>query len=224
MSQGQTSSAATVLLLEADPAIRRMITLGLQHRGLQVIEAASLSALPSSDLPSFDLLILDVDHGVACNWTMLDAVQENPDFATLPTVILSWEPPVGDALTNTPQSSVCVTKPFDARALYKGIDHLLTIRTSEKAGQLAQAEAALLASYNRHGSASIWPVVTAAGLLLMVIGLLLQFVVAIVGLLIVITALLLWTIGSRTQVESNNMSLLQSPISSSIEKAAVTAR
>jgi CheY-like chemotaxis protein len=207
MSQGQTSSVATVLLLEADPAIRRMITLGLRHRGLQVIEATSLSAIFSSDLPSFDLLILDVDNGVACNWTMLEAVQEDPALAVLPTVVLSWELPVEDVLANTSRQSVCVTKPFDARALHEGIDHLLTMRTLEKEKQLAQAEADLLASYNSHGSASIWPVVTAAGVLLTVIGLLLQFVVTIAGLIIVITALLLWTIGSRTQVEPTQISL-----------------
>jgi CheY-like chemotaxis protein len=201
MSQGQTSSVATVLLLEADPAIRRMITLGLRHRGLQVIEATSLSTISAADLASLDLLILDVDHGVACNWTMLQAVQDDPQLAFLPTVVLSWELPVEDVLTNTPQQSVCVTKPFDARALHKGIDHLLTLRTTEKAKQLALAEADLLATYDQHGSASIWPVITAAGLLLTVIGLLLQFAVTIVGLIIMITALLLWTIGSRAQVE-----------------------
>jgi CheY-like chemotaxis protein len=207
MSQGQTPSAATVLLLEADPAIRRMITLGLRHRGLQVIEITSLAAISSSDLPSFDLLILDVDYGVACKWTMLEAVQGDPALAVLPTVILSWEPPVEDVLANTSQQSVCVTKPFDARALHEGIDHLLTMRTLEKASQLAQAEADLLASYNHHGSASIWPVVTAAGVLLIVIGLLLQFVVTIVGLIIVITALLLWTIGSHTPVEQSKIAV-----------------
>lgn len=201
MSQGQTSSSATVLLLEADSAIRRMITLGLRHRGLQVIEATSLSGLSTSDLSSLDLLILDVDQGVACNWSMLQTVQNDPELAALPTVILSWEAPVADVLTNTPQQSVCVTKPFDARALHEGIDHLLTVRTTEKAQQLALAEAALLATYDRHGSASIWPVITAAGLLLVVIGLLVQFVVTIVGLVIMITALLLWTIDSGTPSE-----------------------
>jgi CheY-like chemotaxis protein len=207
MSQGQTSSAAKVLLLEADPAIRRMITLGLQHRGWQVIEATSLSTISASDLASLDLLILDVDHGVACNWTMLQTVQDDPELASLPKVVLSWEPPVEDVLTDIPQQSVCVTKPFDARALHEGIDHLLTLRTTEKAKQLALAEADLLATYNRRGSASIWPVITAAGLLLAVIGLLLHFAVTIVGLIIMITALLLWTVGSHTSMERTDLSL-----------------
>lgn len=210
MSQGQTSLAGTVLLLEADPAIRRMITLGLRHRGLQVIEASSLSTIPDADLSSLDLLILDVDHGVACNWTLLQTVHDDPELASLPTVVLSWEPPVKDLLKTTPQQSVCVTKPFDARALHEGIDHLLTLRTTEKAKQLELAEAALLATYDHHGSASIWPVVTAAGLVLIVIGLLVQFWVTIAGLIIMIAALLLWTIGSHSPVEKPDLSLSMS--------------
>lgn len=203
MSQGQKSTAATVLVLEADPTMRRLISLGLRHRGLEVIEAASLVAISSNDIPSLDLLILDVDDGVSCDWTLLQAVQGLPELSTLPTVVLSWEPPIedkGNTLT-TIAHCVCVNKPFDARALHEGVDQLLLERTVEQGEQLARAEEALLATYRKDSSPSIWPVITAAGLFLAVIGLLFQFVLTMIGLAIIVVGLLLWTIGWHSRIE-----------------------
>lgn len=200
MSQGQKSSAATVFLLEDDPSMRRLITLGLRHRGLQVIEATSLSTISSSDLQALDLLILDVDRGVACDWTMLETVQEHPQLAFLPTVVLSWESPVQEAVAQAP---FCLTKPFDARALHAGVDQLLVARTVAQTEKLAQAEAVLLAAYYKNSAApSIWPVITAAGLFVAVIGLLLQFALTLIGFAIIVIGLLLWTIGSRSQIDA----------------------
>src|SRR5690242_10888508 len=112
MSQGQKSTAATVLVLEADPTMRRLISLGLRHRGLEVIEAASLVAISSTDIPSLDLLILDVDDGVSCDWTLLQTVQELPELSTLPRVVLSWEPPLEEKhnTLTTIAHCVCVNK------------------------------------------------------------------------------------------------------------------
>ncbi|GCE18087.1 response regulator transcription factor [Dictyobacter kobayashii] len=204
MSQGQKSSAATVLLLEADPSMRRLISLGLRHRGLEVIEANSLATISSTDLQSLDLLILDVDEGVSCDWTLLQTVQEQPELSSLPTVVLSWDPPLEEkssSLTTIAQC-VCVNKPFDARALHDGVDHLLLMRTVEKGKQLALAEAALLDAYRKDSSPSIWPVVTAAGVFLAMIGFLFQFVLTMIGLVIIVIGLLLWTIGWHSRIEA----------------------
>ncbi|GCE25905.1 hypothetical protein KDA_13890 [Dictyobacter alpinus] len=204
MSQGQKSSAATVLVLEADPLMRRLITLGLRHRGLKVIEATSLATISSTDLPSLDLLILDVDDGVTCDWTLLSAVQSHSELSTLPSVVLSWDSPRAEqheVLTASTQS-VNVSKPFDARALHAGVDQLLLARTREQSERLAEAEAILLASYRKDSPPSIWPAITAAGVFLALIGLVWQFALVLIGLAILIIGLLLWTIGSsHPQVE-----------------------
>ncbi|GCF08314.1 hypothetical protein [Dictyobacter arantiisoli] len=202
MSQGLQPSVSTVLLLETDPSIRRMITLGLRHRGLHVIESISLSTLSARDVQKLDLLIVDVDDGIRCDRAMLEAAQAHPQLSALPTVVLSWEP-----LIEQKDQQVAVTKPFDARALHAGIDQLLLARSAAQIQQLQQAEALLLASYAKHTAPSIWPAITAAGVLLVVIGLLLQFAITIIGLLVIVCGLLLWTIGSHTSVEKPELSL-----------------
>jgi hypothetical protein len=90
-------------------------------------------------------------------------------------------------------------KPFDARALYHTIQKLLASRAAKKAAMEALAEARVLAMYSQHTAPSVWPVVTAAGLLLAFIGLLLHVVVVIMGLLIVMVALLVWTLGIKPE-------------------------
>lgn len=206
MSQGLQPSSSTVLLLETDPSIRRMITLGLRHRGLHVIEATSLSTISSIDVQALDLLIVDVDDGIRCNWAMLEAAQDHPQLSSLPTVVLSWE----SLAEQRSGQQVGVTKPFDARALHAGIDQLLLARSTEQVQQLQQAEALLLASYSKHTAPSIWPAITAAGVLLVMIGLLMQFVITIIGLLVIVCGLLLWTIGSHAPVERPELSLTMS--------------
>src|SRR5947209_3048793 len=90
MSQG---TQPTILLIEADPSLCRLITLGLQYRGMQVITASSLTDLPSLETHATSLLILDVDGGVHSNWSLLTAIQTHPSLSTLPIVTLAWECP-----------------------------------------------------------------------------------------------------------------------------------
>jgi CheY-like chemotaxis protein len=270
MSQGQHLPTSTVLLIEADPSLRRLIVLGLSHSGMHVIEASSVQELPGVDTQKLDLLIVDVDQGVKSDWSLLSMLREQAHMATLPIVALSWESPAEDKVfllgdghcvgdghrkgadeassSSTPQyvdtarrisirrsvddelaSSLplrqpssryactpprlssprgnafcqpaadltCLSKPFDARALHSTIAKLLAERAAQKAAQVAIVEAQVLASYERHVAPSIWPVVTAAGLLLVVTGLLLHFLVALVGVVLMLTSLLLWTLGTK---------------------------
>jgi hypothetical protein len=90
-----------------------------------------------------------------------------------------------------------LSKPFDARALHQTIAELLAERAAQKAAQLAMVEARVLASYEQHAAPSIWPVVTAAGLLLVVIGLLLHFLITLVGVVLMLISLFLWTLGTK---------------------------
>ena len=55
----------------------------------------------------------------------------------------------------------------------------------------------LLASYSAQAAPSIWPIVTAAGVLLVFIGMMLQIAVTVAGILLVMVALLLWTLGTK---------------------------
>ena len=196
MSQGKKP---TVLLIEADVSLRRLIALGLQHHNLCVVEASSLAHSVSIDTP--DLLIVDVDSGVHSDWSLLNAVQSTSALAAVPTIILAWEhlPILLTTSATTMQSQVaCLTKPFDARVMQESINHLLAVREAKEAALLAQAEEVLLATYKTQAPPSIWPIITAIGLLIAFIGMLLQVAVTVLGILIVVVALLWWTMGTNS--------------------------
>jgi len=215
MPYKQPSPTSTILLIEADPSLRRLMTLGLQHSGMHVIEACSLEALAPFTAQSCDLVVLDVDRGMTSDWSLVEKIQSNPHFASLPIVALAWDHP-GTPSIPTPSPSIASTsmvvstcsqimlldKPFDARALYRTIRQLLASRATQKAAIEAIAEARVLAMYTQHAAPSIWPVVTAAGLLLAVIGLLLHVIIVITGIFVVVVALLLWTLGTKPEAAS----------------------
>jgi CheY-like chemotaxis protein len=191
-----------VLLIEADPSLRRLLSLGLENRGMHVVEASSPISVPMSDAQQLDLLVLDVDRGIDSDWSLFESVQTHPHFAALPIVLLAWENQADNAVPQSPAITTAtqvasVNKPFDARILHRTIDQLLDAQAAKVAAVEARAEEALLATYSAHAAPSMWPIVTAAGLLLAVIGMLLQIAVAVVGILIVVISLLLWTLGTK---------------------------
>ena len=192
----------TVLLIEADTSLRRLIALGLQYRGMRVIEASSPTHLPPIDveaqLPS--MLVLDVDGEAVSDHSLLSLTQEHPYLSTLPMIVLAWEclVPVG-ASQGSPQTQVtCLTKPFDARTLHTTIEQFFENAVEQEAATI-QAQEILLTSRAESSTPSIWPLVTAAGLLLAFIGLMIQITITVLGLLIVIVALLWWTLGPKTE-------------------------
>jgi len=197
MSNG---ARATVLLVEPDAALRRLLALGLQHQGMRVIEASALSIFSARQLPRADLLLLDMDNSAASDWSLLDEAREHPSLGALPVVALAWESPVampaliGDDDRIAARERVAyVAKPFDARALYATINDLLVASLSQEAAQPQLAALSAPASSTASG-ASIWPLITAIGLLIIIVGFMLQIAVSAAGLLIVLIALLWWTL------------------------------
>jgi DNA-binding response OmpR family regulator len=198
---------STVLLVEADVSLRRLITLGLQQHNIHVIEASSPTSVASLDIPELDMLVLDIDAGGRSDWSLIDAAQQYPHFTDVPTVVLSWECLIPVHLHAAPLSAMttagqmtCLTKPFDARVLHTTIEQLLAIRAAREADAIVKAEEVLLASYSVQTAPSIWPIITAAGVLLVFIGIMLQIAVTVAGILIVMIALLLWTLGTKPGV------------------------
>jgi CheY-like chemotaxis protein len=187
----------TVLLIEPDMSLRRLIALGLQHRGLQVIEVSSLAALAEQPIADPDLLVLDVDNGWRDDASLLPAVQAHPYLATLPMVVLAWDQAPRAGSSDTLPLLEYLAKPFDARRLHATIENLLeTTAASELPGQMALAPIPGAALISASG---LSPMLTAAGLLLTVIGLMLQLVLVGIGLLVVLIGLLWWTLGKRPE-------------------------
>jgi DNA-binding response OmpR family regulator len=188
----------TVLLIEPDTSLRRLIVLGLQHRGLEVIAVSSLHVLAEQSITHPDLLILDIDNGWRDDTSLLEKVQAHPHLSTLPMVVLVWDQMPPSSPTELPLLEY-LAKPFDARQLHATLENLLeTIAAIDlPAHQITAPATATSVS-----TASLSPLVTAAGLLLTVIGLMLQIVIAGLGLLIVLIALLWWTLGKRPEPQS----------------------
>ncbi|MBV9228819.1 MAG: hypothetical protein JOZ18_05870 [Chloroflexi bacterium] len=195
----------TVLLIEADTSLRRLIALGLQYRGVRVIEASSPTNLPAFDMEaqSPGLVILDIDGEAGSDHSLLSMMQANASLATLPTIVLAWEclVPIGAAQSSPQMQVTCLTKPFDARTLHATIEQLFE-KAEEQEVAVAQAQGMLLMRRTESSTPSIWPLITAAGLLLAFIGLMIQITVTALGLLIVIVALLWWTLGAKTEQQS----------------------
>jgi DNA-binding NtrC family response regulator len=218
MSQTQ-EAGQKILLIVADYSLRRLITLGLQYRGMRTIEASSPAALPADEIETEppSLLVLDVDSGVSSDWELLEEVQEHHYLSTLPVVVLAWECPIPAEIASEQQGQItCLAKPFDARMLHARIEQLLAERAEKAAQALAETQRrqqqdaiaavasavpvpAPAARAQTHVTASILPFLAAFGLLLAFVGLMVQLTLTGLGLLILLASLLVWTLGTRPQ-------------------------
>ena len=213
--QGQDTEQI-VLLVVADYSLRRLITLGLQYRGMRTIEASSPAALPADEIEERPpaLLVLDVDGGVSSDWSLLEAVQEHHYLSTLPMVVLAWECLPPKDFDGELGEITCLAKPFDARTLHARIEHLLAASAKKKAVvstiavpvNISQPQEPLSVRVahapKAYPTPSIWPFITAFGLLLAVVGLMIQITLSGVGLLIVLVGLLWWTLGTKPEPPS----------------------
>ena len=185
----------TVLLIEADKSLRRLIALGLQYRGIHVIEANSPMNLPVLETQQPGLVVLDIDGEAGSDHSLLVVAQEHPYLSSLPIVLLAWDclVPAGVRQDSSQTQVTCLTKPFDARTLHTTIEQILAV--NQEMLPAAHATHSVIAA------PSIWPLITAVGLLLAFIGLMTQIAISGVGLLIVMIALLWWTLGTKSESE-----------------------
>ena len=188
----------TVLLIEADRSLRRLISLGLQYRGMHVIEASCPTNLPGLESQLPDVVVLDIDGVAGSNHTLLSTIQSHPYLSTIPMVILAWDCliPIGSYHNSSQTQVTCLTKPFDARTLHATIEQ---IPGPGKESSFTAEQEALLAARSVTTAPSIWPLITAVGLLLSFIGLMTQITISALGLLIFISALLWWTLGTKAE-------------------------
>lgn len=204
MSMSQNPKPA-ILLIEADASLRRLIKLSLQLRGMYVIEAHSSSDLLLGETIRPDLLVLDVDGSIKSDWPLLAAVQAHPLLSTLPTIVLMWDSPVPALVseaTHTQSSGqpqvMYLAKPFDARTLYATIEQLLVPQPLPVV-EAAQLPVPVLQTAS--SAPSIYPLITAAGLLLAFIGLMGFLALTFIGVVVVLVSLLAWTLSTGNSQE-----------------------
>jgi DNA-binding response OmpR family regulator len=190
-----------VLLIEAERSLRRLIALGLQYRGMHVIEASCPTNLPGLESQLPDVVVLDIDGEAGSNRTLLSTIRSHPYFSTIPLVILAWDCQISiGSSQNNPQAHItCLAKPFDARTLYATIEQ---ISATHMENSFAAKQELVLAKSSVTPPPSIWPLITAVGLVLSFIGLMTQITISAMGLLIILIALLWWTLGAKAEPET----------------------
>lgn len=118
----------TILTIEDQPDIRRLIRMTLEFKGFQVIEAgdgAQGLALARAEHP--DLVLLDVMMAGMDGLTVASTMKAEPALAAIPVVMLSalGSPNEVSAGLNTGVQGYLV-KPFSPRELLALVERLLT--------------------------------------------------------------------------------------------------
>jgi DNA-binding response OmpR family regulator len=181
-----------VLVIESDAALRRVLTVGLRRQGMRVIEAHSLGAAWDLVTAPPAAVVLDVGLGPNSEWVLLGTLRRHRVLSQAPLVVLAWECPTPAVLDahGTPLPA-CLTKPFDARALYTTVTDL--VRAAAPAPAAAIPTPTESPRQPHTAASSFWPLVTAAGATLALTGLLTHVALVVIGIALLVAAALLWS-------------------------------
>ena len=121
----EKKKASTVLLVESDEGLRRVITASLERLGLRVIEADTPStALRIITTMEIDLLIVEHDFPDGNNCKLITAFcQQNPKHHDA-VVVTTTQRPSGEFRREV-KPGATIYKPFDIRRLCKLINSII---------------------------------------------------------------------------------------------------
>ena len=130
MARTVPASGPLALVIEADAALRHIMTLGLRQRGLRVLATPSLRIAWELLDEAPAIVVLDIGVGTSSEWMWPRLLRRHRLLRAAPLVLLAWECPLAEVATSPRHQSetptrVCLAKPFDARALYAAVDGLL---------------------------------------------------------------------------------------------------
>ncbi len=115
--------STTVLLLETERSLRKVVAASLQQLGLRIIEAEDAEAARQhlqGDAP--DLFVLELDHPSGDNGELIDAYRAQSDEGAV--VLTTTERPKDDWRQRY-QPEAVVYKPFDVRYLLRRVRRLI---------------------------------------------------------------------------------------------------
>lgn len=115
--------SATVLLLETETSLRKVVAASLQQLGLRIIEAEDAEAAREhlrQEAP--DLFVLELDHPSGENGALIDAYRQQSDEGAV--VLTTTERP-NDDWRQRYQPEAVVYKPFDVRYLSRRVRRLI---------------------------------------------------------------------------------------------------
>lgn len=125
--QGKEVDMSTILVVEDEPNVRKLVVVNLLQRGYKVVEAENgqkaLNVL-SAQKPS--LVILDIKLPDLSGWDILDYMTTVPAFSNLPVLVMTATPldhPI--VLNKYPCIVEILVKPFNTSRLVGLIQNTL---------------------------------------------------------------------------------------------------
>lgn len=115
---GEAVKACSVLVVDDDPNIRRMIVAALRRDGYSFLEAPNgRDALDLMRGEHPDVVVLDLMMPIYSGWDVLRERQQDPELSRIPVIVVSAnrDPDVAVAVN----AGICafLPKPFDIGAL-----------------------------------------------------------------------------------------------------------
>ena len=116
--------ATTILLVDDDPAMRRLPSVLLKREGFEILEASGgTEALEILKTETPDLVLLDIMMPDMDGFEVCEAIRENPRTADIPVIMLSA---VSDQVRDsTIKVDDYLTKPFKPQELVPKVKSLL---------------------------------------------------------------------------------------------------
>ena len=123
---------STLLIVDDDAGIRRLLAEFLEDEGFQVRLAENgAQAVQLSHSTHPDLILMDLRMPIMDGATAIRLVKSDPATDHIPIIAMSAERNLRDPLTKLLSDGV-VAKPFDMDALIKQVRRLLAAATAEK--------------------------------------------------------------------------------------------
>lgn len=119
---------ATILLVEDEPNIRKVVAVNLVQRGHQVLEAKNgKQALEHLNVQKPALMVLDIKLPDIPGWDILDRITTTPSlFTNLPVLVMTASPVDHNIVVNQyPCVVEILVKPFNTAKLLTAVQHAL---------------------------------------------------------------------------------------------------
>ncbi len=119
----------TVLVVEDEPNIRKLVIVNLINRGYQVLEAMNVpQALEHLHATAPDLMILDIKLPELSGWDLLTQIATDPTLTDVKVPVVVMTASIMDAQidhTHFPNVVEVLIKPFSTHRLLAAVEHAL---------------------------------------------------------------------------------------------------
>jgi DNA-binding response OmpR family regulator len=114
----------TILIVEDEEPVRELERFILEAEGYEVMEARDgLEGLAKAEFRKPDLILLDLMMPDVSGGRMFDEMQEHPNTAGIPIVVVTGKPDAHEIFDDQIGPNNVVMKPFESEALLERVRH-----------------------------------------------------------------------------------------------------